>query len=154
MHSARFLFFTKVVEHILYAEMVGRVNEIVRRLEENEADDNTALKRDSAKGKGCCCASFGKVCNSKCCGTFLTSRPLAVVLACLYGLYLYYVVTHGVLSGDRQMEEMPKNDTFGLKNLTLKSEMLVVDCASNFHTSKVPVNKTKVEIDVIWYEDW
>ena len=137
--------------------MVGRVNEIIRRLEENEANDNTvqrtALKRDSAKGKGCC-ASFGKVGNFKCCSTFLISRPLAVLLACLYGLYLYYVLTYGVLSSDRQMEEMPKDDQFSLGNQTLNSVMSVVDCKSNFHNSKVPVNKTKVEIDVIWHKDW
>lgn len=147
------LVFLHVVKYILHAEMVGQVNEIVRRLEENETDDKTALKRDSVKGKGCC-TSFGKVCNFRCCGNFLTSRPLAVLLACLYGLYLYYVVTYGVLSSDRQMEEMPKDDPFGLRNQTLNSEMLVVDCTPNFHTSKVPMNKTKVEIDVIWHKDW
>ena len=131
--------------------MVGQVNEIVRRLEENETDDKTALKRDSVKGKGCC-ASFGKVCNFKCCGTFLTSRPLAVLLACLYGLYLYYVITYGVLRNDMKKEEMPINDPFGKQ--TLKSEMSVVDCTSNFHTSNFPVNSTKVENYVIWYKDW
>ena len=65
-----------------------------------------------------------------------------------------YVVTYGVLSSDRQMEEMPKDDPFGLRNQSLNSEMLVVDCTPNFHTSKVPMNKTKVKIDVIWHKDW
>ena len=38
--------------------MIGKVNEIIRGIEENEVDDNTverrALIRDSAKQKGCC----------------------------------------------------------------------------------------------------
>ena len=46
------LVFLHVVKYILHAEMVGQVNEIVRRLEENETDDKTALKRDQNVTKG------------------------------------------------------------------------------------------------------
>ena len=59
-----------------------------------------------------------------------------------------------MLSTESQVEEIQNEDIFtSLRNQTLNRKK-VLDCESNFHASKNPLNKTNVEADVIWHQDW